>query len=80
MDNNYIASRHGEILFNSEYTTGTKLKKPPKVTARYMEMQQFKDSVTIQNVSAITAKYNLKPDHCAITMEKVLMFTAIVLV
>ncbi len=61
IDNNYTASRHGEILFNSEYTTipqeVTKLKKLPNVAARYMKMQQFKDSVTIQNVSAITAKY-----------------------
>jgi hypothetical protein len=58
----------------------TKLKKPQKVTACYMEMQQFKDSVTIQTVSAITAKYNFEPYHCAIKMEKVLMFTAIVVV
>ena len=58
----------------------TKLKKLPNVAARYMKMQQFKDSVTIQNVSDITAKYILKSDHCSITMDKVLMFTAIVLV
>ncbi len=81
MDNNYTASRHEEILLNSEIPQElTKLNKPQNITARYMEMQQFKDSVTIQNVSDITAKYILKQDHCSITMEKALMFMAIVLV
>ncbi len=80
MDNNYTASRYEDILTQNIPQEVTKLNKLQKITARYMEMQQFKDSVTIQNVSDITAKYILKPDHCAITMEKVLMFTAIVLV
>ena len=61
IDNNYKASRHGEILFNSEYITGSnKTKEATKGYCEHMEMQQFKDSVTIQNVSAITAKYNFE--------------------
>ncbi len=80
MDNNYTASRYEDILTQNIPQEVTKLNKLQKITARYMEMQQFKDSVTIQNVSDITAKYILKPDHCSITMEKALMFMAIVLV
>ena len=60
MDNKYM----GSDVEKSNSTQNipqeaTKLKKLPKVTACYMEMEQFKDPDAMQDISAITA-YNFE--------------------
>jgi len=48
----------------------TKLKKLAKVTARYMEMEQFKDSDHHTGYFCYNCIYFMKPNHCAIVTDE----------
>jgi hypothetical protein len=47
----------------------TKLKKLTKVTARYIEMEQFKDSDHHTGYFCYNCIYLMKPNHCTIVDE-----------
>jgi hypothetical protein len=47
----------------------TKLKKLAKVTARYVEMEQFKDSDHRTGYFCYNCIYFMKPNHCAIATD-----------
>jgi len=49
----------------------TQLRKLAKVTARYMEMDQFKDSDHHTGYFCYNCIYFMKPNHCAIVTDKV---------
>ena len=71
MDNSiWIKTQRNLIQLRIYHTReATKLKKLPKVTACQIEMEQFKDSDAMQDISAITA-YILKPSLCPIVMDE----------
>jgi hypothetical protein len=48
----------------------TRLKKLAKVTARYMEMEQFKDSDHHTGYFYYNCIYFIKPNHCAIVTDE----------
>jgi hypothetical protein len=48
----------------------TKLRKLAKVTARYMEMDQFKDSDHHTGYFCYNCIYFMKPNHCAIVTDE----------
>jgi hypothetical protein len=48
----------------------TKLRKLTKVTARYMEMDQFKDSDHHTGYFCYNCIYFMKPNHCAIVTDE----------
>lgn len=48
----------------------TKLKKLAKVTARYMEMEQFSDSDHHTGYFCYNCIYFIKPNHCAIVTDE----------
>lgn len=48
----------------------TKLKKLSKVTARYMEMDQFNDSDHHTGYFCYNCIYFMKPSHCAIVTDE----------
>ena len=48
----------------------TKLRKLAKVTARYMEMEQFKDSDHHTGYFCYNCIYFMKPNHCALVTEE----------
>ena len=48
----------------------TKLKKLAKATARYMEMEQFKDSDHHTGYFCYNCIYFMKPNHCAIVTDE----------
>jgi len=48
----------------------TKLKKLSKVTARYMEMEEFKDSDHHTGYFCYNCIYFMKPNHCAIVTDE----------
>jgi hypothetical protein len=48
----------------------TKLKKLAKVTVRYMEMEQFKDSDHHTGYFCYNCIYFMKPNHCAIVTDE----------
>ena len=48
----------------------TKLKKLAKVTARYMEMEQFKHSDHHTGYFCYNCIYFMKPNHCAIVTDE----------
>ena len=48
----------------------TKLKKLAKVTARYMEMEEFKDSDHHTGYFCYNCMYFIKPNHCAIVTDE----------
>ena len=48
----------------------TKLKKLAKVTARYMEMEQFKDSDHHTGYFCYNCVYFMKSNHCAIVTDE----------
>jgi hypothetical protein len=48
----------------------TKLKKLAKVTARYMEMEEFKDSDHHTGYFCYNCIYFMKPNHCAIVADE----------
>ena len=47
----------------------TKLRKLSKVTVRYMEMEQFKDSDHHTGYFCYNYMYFMKPNHCAIVTD-----------
>ncbi len=48
----------------------TKLKKLAKITARYMEMEEFKDSDHHAGYFCYNCMYFIKPNHCAIVTDE----------
>jgi hypothetical protein len=48
----------------------TKLKKLAKATARYMEMEEFKDSDHHTGYFCYNCIYFMKPNHCAIVTDE----------
>ncbi|MFL6394238.1 MAG: hypothetical protein ACJ708_06220 [Nitrososphaeraceae archaeon] len=48
----------------------TKLKKLAKVTARYVEMEEFKDSDHHTGYFCYNCIYFMKPNHCAIVTDE----------
>ncbi|MDP9288513.1 MAG: hypothetical protein M3P08_09965 [Thermoproteota archaeon] len=48
----------------------TKLKKLTKVTARYMEMDQFSDSYHHTGYFCYNCIYFMKPHHCAVVTDE----------
>jgi hypothetical protein len=48
----------------------TKLKKLSKVTARYMQMEEFKDSDHHTGYFCYNCVYFMKPNHCAIVTDE----------
>jgi len=48
----------------------TKLKKLTKVAARYIEMEQFKDSDHHTGYICYNCTYFMKPNHCAIVDDE----------
>jgi hypothetical protein len=48
----------------------TKLKKLAKATARYMEMEEFKDSDHHKGYFCHNCVYFMKPNHCAIVTDE----------
>jgi hypothetical protein len=48
----------------------TKLKKLSKVTVRYMEMEEFKDSDHHTGYFCYNCIYFIKPNHCAIVTDE----------
>ncbi len=48
----------------------TRLKKLAKVTARYMEMEEFKDSDHHTGYFCYNCIYFMKPSHCAIVTDE----------
>jgi hypothetical protein len=49
----------------------TRLKKLAKVTARYMELEQFRDSDHHTGYFCYNCIYFIKPNHCAIVTDEV---------
>jgi hypothetical protein len=48
----------------------TRLKKLAKVTARYMEMEEFKDSDHHTGYFCYNCVYFMKPNHCVIVTDE----------
>ncbi len=48
----------------------TQQKKLPKIAARYMEVEQFKDSDHHKGYFCYNCKYFVKPHHCAIVTDE----------
>jgi len=48
----------------------TKLKKLSKVSARYMEIEEFKDSDHHTGYFCYNCTYFMKPNHCAIVTDE----------
>jgi hypothetical protein len=65
-----------EITYMSQDSTqnipqeATKLRKLAKVTARYMEMEQFRDSDHHTGYFCYNCIYFMKPNHCAIVTNE----------
>jgi hypothetical protein len=48
----------------------TKLKKLAKTTARYMEMEEFKNSSSYRIFFCYICMYFMKPNHCAVVTDE----------
>jgi hypothetical protein len=48
----------------------TQQKKLPKIAARYVELEQFKDSDHHKGYFCYNCKYFVKPNHCAIVADE----------
>src|SRR5436189_6156078 len=73
---NHTYIEFSEITYMSQDSTqnipqeATKLRKLAKVTARYMEMEQFRDSDHHTGYFCYNCIYFMKPNHCAIVTDE----------
>jgi hypothetical protein len=59
-----------EYLCQNILQEATKLKKLAKTTARYMEMEEFRDSDLHTGYFCYNCIYFMKPNHCAIVTDE----------
>jgi hypothetical protein len=56
---------------STQYTArSNRTKKLPKIAARYMEIEQFKDSDHHKGYFCYNCKYFVKPNHCALVSDE----------
>jgi hypothetical protein len=65
-------SRESESFMSTQNIPqeATQQKKLPKIAARYVELEQFKDSDHHKGYFCYNCKYFVKPNHCAIVTDE----------